>query len=223
MPDELIRYPPIADHGMVGDLQTAALVTSHGVVDWWCAPRFDSPSVFAALLDHDRGGYFSITADAPEPTTRQLYLPDTAILVTRFMTEGGVGEVIDFMPVDRPHHVTDRHKLVRLMRVARGTVTFALECRPRFDYGRVAHGLGLDASGEFGHFTSRTWTRICNCYARATRRGCGVRRTTRGRIPARNATRTPGPTPPPPSPCGPASSPPPSSAPARPEPSRRPR
>jgi GH15 family glucan-1,4-alpha-glucosidase len=154
MPDELIRYPPISEHGMVGDLQTAALVSSQGVVDWWCAPRFDSPSVFAALLDHDRGGYFSIVADAPEPTIRQLYLPDTGILVTRFMTEGGVGEVIDFMPIERPHHATDRHTLVRLLRVARGTITFVLECRPRFDYGRVGHGLELDAAGGFAHFTS---------------------------------------------------------------------
>ena len=151
---ELPRYPPIAEHGMVGDLQTAALITAQGVVDWWCAPRFDAPSLFAALLDHDRGGYFSITADAPEPTARQLYLPDTAILVTRFLTEGGVGEVIDFMPIDEPHHATDRHTLVRLMRVARGTVSFDLECRPRFDYGRAEHGLELDEAARFARFTS---------------------------------------------------------------------
>lgn len=151
---ELLRYPPIAEHGMVGDLQTAALVTSQGVVNWWCAPRFDAPSIFAALLDHEGGGHFSITADAPEPTTRQLYLPDTAILVTRFMTEGGVGEVIDFMPIDRPHHATDRHTLIRLLRVARGTVSFALECRPRFDYARAKHTLELDETTGFAHFAS---------------------------------------------------------------------
>jgi GH15 family glucan-1,4-alpha-glucosidase len=139
---------------MVGDLQTAALISSQGVLDWWCAPRFDAPSVFAALLDHDRGGYFSITADAPGPTYRQLYLPDTAILVTRFLTESGVGEVIDFMPVRHPRHATDRHSLIRLMRVVRGSVTFALECRPRFDYGRVRHAVELDTAGESAHFTS---------------------------------------------------------------------
>jgi GH15 family glucan-1,4-alpha-glucosidase len=151
---ELPRYPPISEHGMVGDLQTAALITSQGVVNWWCAPRFDAPSIFAALLDHDRGGHFSLTADAPSATTRQLYLPDTAILVNRFMTEGGVGEVIDFMPIDRPHHATDRHTLIRLMRVARGTVNFALECRPRFDYGRVEHRLDLDSAAGVAHFAS---------------------------------------------------------------------
>ena len=151
---ELLRYPPIAEHGMVGDLQTAALVTSQGVVDWWCAPRFDAPSIFAALLDHDRGGYFAVTADAPDASIRQLYMSDTAILVTRFMTEGGVGEVIDFMPIRDPETVTDRHTLVRLLRVARGTVTFTLECRPRFDYGRTAHTLALDAQAGFAHFGS---------------------------------------------------------------------
>lgn len=61
------RYPPIADHGLVGDLQTAALVSSDGTVDWLCAPRFDSPSVFASLLDHDRGGHFTVAADTQRP------------------------------------------------------------------------------------------------------------------------------------------------------------
>ncbi|MFF9837903.1 glycoside hydrolase family 15 protein [Streptomyces sp. NPDC020422] len=139
------RYPPIADHGLVGDLQTAALVSSDGVVDWMCAPRFDSPSVFAGLLDHERGGHFSVTVDAPDVTTRQLYFADTAILVTRFLTADGVGEVADFMPVERPETVTGRHRLVRVLRVPRGRVRFAVECRPRFDYGRAEHTLDLDA------------------------------------------------------------------------------
>ncbi|GAA2785650.1 glycoside hydrolase family 15 protein [Kitasatospora paracochleata] len=140
----MLRYPPIEDHGLVGDLQTCALVSAEGVVDWFCSPRFDSPSVFAALLDHDRGGYFAITADAPDATVRQLYLADTAILVTRFLTPDGVGEVVDLMPVDDPHTATDRHRLIRVLRVVRGTVRFTLECRPRFDYGREQHTLTLD-------------------------------------------------------------------------------
>ncbi|MGW7195321.1 glycoside hydrolase family 15 protein [Streptomyces chryseus] len=138
------RYPPIADHGLIGDLQTCALVSSEGVVDWFCAPRFDSPSIFASLLDHDRGGHFSITVDVPGTTVRQLYLADTAVLITRFMTPDGVGEVVDFMPVDQPERATDRHRLVRAMRVVRGTVRFGVECRPRFDYGRAPHRLTLD-------------------------------------------------------------------------------
>ncbi|MGW7315825.1 glycoside hydrolase family 15 protein [Streptomyces sp. NPDC054865] len=141
------RYPPIAEHGLIGDLQTCALVSSDGVLDWFCSPRFDSPSIFAGLLDHDRGGYFAITADAPDVTTRQLYLADTAILITRFLTADGVGEVIDFMPVTGERTVTDHHQVVRVMRVVRGAVRFALECRPRFDYGRRAHTLDLDLDG----------------------------------------------------------------------------
>ncbi|MFF5497574.1 glycoside hydrolase family 15 protein [Streptomyces aquilus] len=136
------RYPPIADHGMVGDLQTAALVSSEGTVDWLCAPRFDSPSVFASLLDHDRGGHFSVRADTPRPPV-QLYLQDTAVLVTRFLAEDGVGEVVDFMPVASTRRPEGRHRLVRVLRVTRGRVRFTLECRPRFDYGRAGHRLDI--------------------------------------------------------------------------------
>src|SRR5215471_20115375 len=86
------RYPEISDHGLIGDLQTAALVSTDGTVDWFCIPRFDSPSVFASLLDHDRGGYFQIAPDRGDTVTRQLYLPESAVLITRFMSEDGVGE-----------------------------------------------------------------------------------------------------------------------------------
>ncbi|WP_053677223.1 MULTISPECIES: glycoside hydrolase family 15 protein [unclassified Streptomyces] len=135
-------YPPIADHGMVGDLQTAALVSSQGTVDWWCTPRFDSPSVFASLLDSERGGYCRLSADlAHEPgaVVRQLYQADTAVLVTRYMGPGGVGEVADFMVPLNTTTATQRHRLVRVVRVVRGSLDFELECRPRFDYGRAPH------------------------------------------------------------------------------------
>ncbi|MCX5609427.1 MULTISPECIES: glycoside hydrolase family 15 protein [unclassified Streptomyces] len=141
------RYPPIAEHGLVGDLQTAALVSSKGVVDWFAAPRFDSPSIFAALLDHDRGGYFLLAPENPDAVCKQLYYPGTAILVTRFMSPDGVGEVIDFMPPDPTRTATDRHTLVRAVRAVRGTVDFTLECRPRFDYARAGHQLELDDNG----------------------------------------------------------------------------
>ncbi|MFE2475823.1 glycoside hydrolase family 15 protein [Streptomyces sp. NPDC059389] len=137
------RYPPIADHGLVGDLQTAALVSSRGVVNWFAAPRFDSPSIFAALLDHDKGGYFLLAPEHDEGTWRQLYYPDTAIVVTRFMSPDGVGETVDYMPVLQGRTATDRHTLVRVIRAVRGTVRFSLECRPRFDYARAPHRLDL--------------------------------------------------------------------------------
>lgn len=138
------QYPPIAEHGMIGDLQTAALVSSRGTIDWWCTPRFDSPSVFASLLDSGRGGHCGLTAEVPDGDTtavRQLYLSDTAILVTRFMAPGGVGEVADFMPPITSATATDRHRLIRVVRVVRGSLPFAFTCRPRFDYGRALHTL----------------------------------------------------------------------------------
>jgi GH15 family glucan-1,4-alpha-glucosidase len=133
------RYPPISEHGLIGDLQTSALVATDGTVDWLCLPRFDSPSVFASLLDAERGGRFRIAPEGDAYVTRQLYFPDTAILITRFVTPDGVGEVADFMPVDDPERASDRHRLVRIVRVVRGQMTFVLECEPRFDYGRASH------------------------------------------------------------------------------------
>ena len=141
------RYPPIAEHGLVGDLQTSALVSSEGVVDWFAAPRFDSPSIFAALLDHDKGGYFRLAPEQPGGTFKQLYYPDTALLVTRFMSPDGVGEVIDWMPPNPGRTPTDRHTLIRTVRCVRGTVRFTMECRPRFDYGRASHELDLRPEG----------------------------------------------------------------------------
>ena len=96
----LDRYPDISDHGLIGDLQTAALVTSDGTIDFFCCPRFlDPPSIFASLLDHDNGGYFRVSPAGGHYVSKQLYFPDTAMLITRFMTPDGVGEVLDFMPV----------------------------------------------------------------------------------------------------------------------------
>ncbi|MGW5430183.1 glycoside hydrolase family 15 protein [Streptomyces sp. NPDC004059] len=139
-------YPLIENHGLIGDLQTAALVTTEGVVDWFCSPRFDSPSVFGALLDKEKGGHCTVRPAHLTHATRQLYLPDTAILVTRFMTEAGAGEVLDFMPVTGKT-VTSRHRLVRLVRCVRGTMSFDVTIAPRFDYGRMAHRLHLTPHG----------------------------------------------------------------------------
>jgi GH15 family glucan-1,4-alpha-glucosidase len=169
------RYPPIADHGLVGDLQTAALVCTDGSVDWYCCPRFDAPSVFASLLDRDRGGYFRIAPEDPDHIVKQLYLPDTAILITRFMTQGGVGEVIDFMPVDAPEQVTDRHCLVRVVRCVRGQIRFAMECAPRFDYGRQPHELDVSEQGAVFRSPSLQLTLHGAGYGAMRRHGDDVR------------------------------------------------
>src|SRR5512135_1252378 len=140
-------YPLIANHGLIGDLQTAALVTTDGEIDWFCCPRFDSPSIFASLLDRERGGRFRIAPAEDGYVSKQLYVPDSAALITRFMAPGGVGEVIDFMPVPDPTRPTDNHRLVRLVRVVRGQMRFVLDCTPRFDYGRADHTLDLTDDG----------------------------------------------------------------------------
>ena len=134
-------YPAIEDHGLIGDLQTAALVTCDGTVDWFCAPRFDSPSIFAALLDKEKGGYFQIAPHDVRYVTKQLYLPGTPILITRFISADGVAEVMDFMPVTG-ERATDAHRLVRMVNMVRGSMRFRVECRPRFDYAREEHRAG---------------------------------------------------------------------------------
>ena len=95
-----MSYHPIESHGVIGDMHTVALVASDGTIDWCCMPRFDSPSMFGALLDDRKGGFCKL-APTVETRVRQIYLPDSNVLVTRFLSAGGVGEVIDFMPVSR--------------------------------------------------------------------------------------------------------------------------
>ena len=140
-------YPLISDHGLIGDLQTSALVTKGGTIDWFCAPRFDSPSMFASLLDARRGGRFRIAPTLGGWTSTQIYFPQSACLITRFMTDAGIGELVDFMPIDNPTVVTENHRIVRAVRCLRGQMRFRLECEPRFDYGRQGHKLSLTSEG----------------------------------------------------------------------------
>jgi GH15 family glucan-1,4-alpha-glucosidase len=139
-------YLPIEDHGLIGDLQTAALVGADGTIDWMCLPRFDSPSIFASLLDSEKGGFFRVAPVSQDVVTKQMYLPGTPILVTRFLHADGVGEVVDFMPVTG-REPTDHHRLVRLIRVVRGKMRFEAEVKPRFDYGREDPEIELHEAG----------------------------------------------------------------------------
>jgi GH15 family glucan-1,4-alpha-glucosidase len=133
------RYPAIEDHAVIGDLHTVALVATDGTIDWCCMPRFDSPAVFASLLDADRGGCFAVRSEAVR--TRQLYMPDSNVLVTRFLGTDSVGEVVDFMVPRHPGGGVQHpgHLLVRRLRSVRGTVVFTVTCRPAFDFGRQDH------------------------------------------------------------------------------------
>ncbi|MFP5388602.1 MAG: trehalase-like domain-containing protein, partial [Thermoleophilia bacterium] len=140
------RFPPIGSYGFLSDCHTSALVSYDGAVEWLCLPRFDSPSVFGALLDDERGGHFRVRPAQDGYTTKQMYHPDTAVLITRFLTEGGVGEVVDFMP-PAGDVATDNHRLVRMLRCVRGAMTFEVDIAPRFDYGRCAHRTEITEHG----------------------------------------------------------------------------
>jgi GH15 family glucan-1,4-alpha-glucosidase len=132
-------YQPIENYGVIGDQETIALVGMDGSIDFLCFPRFDSPSVFAALLDHEKGGRFQIAPQLPGSPVRQkqLYLPDSNVLLTRFLAGDGVAEVSDLMPVAESGGVATC--VVRRAKAVRGELTFRMVCAPAFDYGRAAH------------------------------------------------------------------------------------
>lgn len=132
-------YRPIADYGLIGNLHTTALVSREASIDFFCFPRFDSPTVFGALLDRERGGRFCITPQLSGVELHQQYLPNTNVLLSRFLAEEGMAEVTDFFRVDAEH--PERGDLMRSVKVIRGEVSFVVRCAPRFDYSRVGHEL----------------------------------------------------------------------------------
>ena len=140
-------YLPIAEHGIIGDLHSAALVGTDGTIDWFCPNRFDGPSVFASILDAEHGGFFRINPIRCEWTSKQLYVPDTNVLITRFLSQDGVGEVIDFMPVDDRQQGTHHQRLVRRVTCVKGAMQFHAEVEPRFDYGRVTAEISVSDDG----------------------------------------------------------------------------
>jgi len=139
------RYAPLGEYGVIGDLHTVALVSMDASIDFLCLPSFDSPSVFAALLDAERGGRFQIAPVLERATRKQLYLPDTNVLLTRFLHAEGVAEVSDFMPVE---DAGQAHNLVRRAKTVRGELRFRMRCDPRFDYARSSHTAELRSDTE---------------------------------------------------------------------------
>lgn len=140
-----MSYQPIENYGIIGDLNTVALVGMNGSIDFMCFPDFDSPSIFASLLDKEKGGYFRISPVLDNARHKQLYIPDTNVLLTRFLSEDGVSEITDFMPVvDRPGWNT----LIRRVTNVRGSLTYKMHCRPRFNYGRSGHTADLRDDNE---------------------------------------------------------------------------
>ncbi|MDR4488257.1 MAG: glycoside hydrolase family 15 protein [Nitrospirales bacterium] len=143
-PSAGMPYQPIENYGLIGNMQTTALVGMNGSLDWFCYPYFDSPSVFGAILDDTKGGRFQISPIPDGIKSKQYYWPDTNVLVTRFHTSAGVGRVIDFMPVGIRSSDCIRYGLIRRVQAIRGTMAFRVECRPAFDYGRQSHQLTLN-------------------------------------------------------------------------------
>lgn len=140
-------YQPIENYGVIGDMHTTALVGINGSIDWLCYPHFDSPSVFGAILDDAKGGRFQITAARGGATHKQLYWPDTNVLITRFYHDEGVGEVVDFMPVTGEDARKGYHKVIRRVTAARGCLDFKLTCHPAFNYARDTHETKLTDNG----------------------------------------------------------------------------
>ena len=136
-----MSYKPIEQYGVIGDMHTVALVGTDGSIDWCCLPNFDSPSVFGAILDDKKGGYFKISTIEPS-RQRQLYFPESNVLITRFSSLNGVARIVDFMPVaslpgqEQAHHPST---IIRFVTATTGTVKLRLECFPAFDYASTPH------------------------------------------------------------------------------------
>ena len=144
-------YQPIEDYGIIGNLRTAALIGRNGSIDWMCFPRFDSPSIFGAILDDQKGGSFVISPIADDIARKQLYWPETNILVTRFLSNDGVGEIVDFMPMSVSRGASECGSLIRKVRVLRGSMRFRVKCQPAFNYARAEHRTRIVRDGAHFH------------------------------------------------------------------------
>ncbi len=137
-----MSFEPIENYGVIGNMRSIALVSVNGSIDFLCYPNFDSPTVFAALLDGERGGCFEIQPQFKVRRVRQLYLPDTNVLLTRFLAEEGVAELTDYMPIGNDGE--QPNEIIRSLAVIRGQVDFKMRCRPRFNYAMCGHAVNID-------------------------------------------------------------------------------
>ncbi len=132
-------------------MHSVALVGMDGSINWLCFPHFDSPSVFAAILDDEKGGYFKISPVFEGSAHKQFYWPDTNVLITRFYSPDGVGEIMDYMPVNIYKNGAGHHQVIRRVKVVRGEVAFRMECFPAFDYARAEHETEVSDEGACFH------------------------------------------------------------------------
>ncbi|MCK4989855.1 MAG: glycoside hydrolase family 15 protein, partial [Bacteroidales bacterium] len=141
-----LNYQPIDNYGIIGNMRSAAMVGLNGSIDWFCFPHFDSPSIFAKILDHRKGGYFSI-CPTTDYKTKQFYWPDTNVLITRFLTDKGIVEVSDFMPVGSQIEDEYDYRIIRRVKGINGSLNILMECFPAFNYGRDSHVLNVSEQG----------------------------------------------------------------------------
>ena len=149
-----MSFQPIENYGVIGNMRSIALVGMNGSIDFLCYPEFDSPTVFASLLDDKKGGHFQIQPQLENARIRQLYLPDTNILLTRFLAEEGVAELTDYMPIEQD--AAQPNEIIRTVSVIRGNVHFEMRCQPRFNYAKSAHG--TEISGHCAVFIAADGT-----------------------------------------------------------------
>ncbi|KAG1226061.1 hypothetical protein G6F35_003082 [Rhizopus arrhizus] len=136
-------YLPIENYGIIGNMRTVALVGTDSSIDFFCYPKFDSPSIFCRVLDNDKGGHFSVNPRTAYSSIKQMYLPNSNILTTRFLSDEGVAEITDYMHVPLQGQNKSTKPLlpwiIRKVSVIRGSVKFRMECYPAFNYGLDEH------------------------------------------------------------------------------------
>ncbi len=157
---EVEQQSPIGAHGIIGDMRSAALVNDKGSVDFFCWPEFDSPTIFCSLLDTPEAGIFQLAPDLPDARREQIYLPDTNVLQTRWLSEHAVVEITDLLPIG--DDVDALPLLMRRVRVVSGSATFNLRCAVRHDYGRADTQAEMDAKDVTFHATGQPSIRLAS-------------------------------------------------------------
>ena len=146
-----MAYQPIENYAIIGNMRSAALVGLNGSIDWFCFPHFDSPSVFASILDSKKGGYFKISPLDKTSRCKQYYWPDTNVLITRFYNSEGIVEITDYMPVGDDIVNEFDYRIVRRLKGIHGRVRMKLECYPAFNYAMDSHETTLSEKGATFH------------------------------------------------------------------------
>ncbi|MCI9875195.1 glycoside hydrolase family 15 protein [Pseudomonas atacamensis] len=157
---EMEQQSPIGAHGIIGDMRSAALVNDKGSVDFFCWPEFDSPTIFCSLLDTPEAGIFQLAPDLPDARREQIYLPDTNVLQTRWLSEHAVVEITDLLPIG--DDVDALPLLMRRVRVVSGSATFNLRCAVRHDYGRADTRAEMDVKDVTFHAAGQPSIRLAS-------------------------------------------------------------